>query len=243
MGKSWGGASWSEFLICTPVLFAPETWCRFWLFYLKWPDFIVWVMELMHISSLINVTAHSWKGASLRWISMLHELKGYCWSHVVNFLSPRIPFKSLWELFLKDSFLVVLSLSASSFPGRPIKSLKSLRCFKMYYCSSALNDSEMTGLVCVPGTSGNGLSAPQQKPLFKKNCLFRPGHWARCSLPFAVFSRGSGSLVSLSADTKAWIGNTCSQYSQIHRVDTKTQHGSGFYILKSVATTVFRLLG
>ena len=146
----------------------------------------------MHISSLINVTAHSWKGASLGWISMLHELKGYCWSHVVNFLSPRIPFQSFWELFLKDSFLVVLSLSASLFPGRPIKSLKSLRCFKMCYCSGALNDSEMTGLVCVPGTSGNGLSAPQQKPLFKKNCLFRPGdlcpEWNASSAP------GTGSV-------------------------------------------------
>ena len=156
---------------------------------------------------------------------------------------PQNPFQKLLGAFFKGQFLVVLSLSASSFPGRPSKSLKSLRCFKMCYCSGALNDREMTGLVCVPGTSGNGLSAPQQKPLFKKNCLFRPGHWARCSLPFAAFSRGSGSLVSLSADTKAWIGNTCFQCSQIHRVDTKMHHGNGFYILKSVATMVFRLLG
>lgn len=48
-----------------------------------------------------NVTAHSGKGTFLRWISMLCELKGHCWSHAAHFLSPRIPFKSFSELFLK----------------------------------------------------------------------------------------------------------------------------------------------
>ena len=119
----------------------------------------------MHISSLINVTAHSWKGASLRWISMLRELKGFCWLHVVKFLSPRIPFKSFWELFLKDGLLVVLSLRASSFPGRPIKSLKSLRCFKIYYCSGALNDSEMTWNI------GKWLECPSVKAFVQKELL------------------------------------------------------------------------
>lgn len=133
MGKSWGGASWSEFFwfahrFCLPLKHGASVL----VFYLKWPDFIVWSDEWMHISSLVNkmqeqLTAgreHLWEDFHAPWTQ--RDTVG----RPVN-LSPRIPSKSLWELFLwVDSFLVVLLLSASSFPGRPIKSLKSLRCFK-----------------------------------------------------------------------------------------------------------------
>lgn len=60
---------------------------------------------------LNNVMAHSWNRVSLRWISILCELKGYSWSHIVNFLRPRIPFNSFVEL-RKNSVLVVSSLRA-----------------------------------------------------------------------------------------------------------------------------------
>lgn len=70
-----------------------------------------------------------------------------------------------------------------------------------------------------PAAAGNGLSVPPQKPVFKKELLVQSGCWAL--IPFVMFSRGPGTLVSINADTEAWIWNTRFQYSQIPRADTE----------------------
>lgn len=79
--------SWFAHRFCLPLKHGARSG-----FYLKWPGFIVWVMELMHISSLIKCNSSQLEGSISEMDFHVYELKGYCWSHVVNFLSPRIPF-------------------------------------------------------------------------------------------------------------------------------------------------------